>query len=106
VSVKTTVLETGRVPGNRREVKAEITLDSSYAEKGEPIAASEFSLARIIDAIVTVKNGTEAEATPVMGPWYDSENGTIRINNAKTQKEMEKEKDLSKVVLLAWVKGV
>lgn len=106
MSVSTSIKSTGKVPGNRRRVRAEITMDNSYALNGEPIAAKEFGLRVIDDVSFYIKNGTESEALPIASAYYDAEKKTIRVINAKTQKEVAEAADLSKVVLIATVMGV
>jgi len=77
----------------------DVTLDSSYAEGGEPLTAEQLGLASVDYAVCTIKNGSEAEAVPIMGPWYDQAKSLLHLNDAKTQKELVKEKDVSKVVI-------
>lgn len=77
----------------------DVTLDSSYAEGGEPLTAAELGMASVDFATCSVKNGSESEAVPIMGPWYDPAKALLHLNDAKTQKELAKEKDVSKVVV-------
>lgn len=77
----------------------DVTLDSKYLEGGEPLTAEQLGLAAVDDAFASIKNGSESEAVPVMGPWYDKDKSLLRINDAKTQKELASEKDVSKVVV-------
>ncbi|HEX6456235.1 MAG TPA: hypothetical protein VF009_06915 [Solirubrobacterales bacterium] len=90
---------------NTKRCVAEVTLDNAYALNGEPIKPSEFGLRVINDAVFFIKNGTESEALPIASAYYDSAKGTIRVVNAKTQKEVAEGADLSKVVLIAVVNG-
>lgn len=93
------------VPGSGRRSVTEVTLTNSYPEGGLLVSPKELGLQRVSDAFCVVKNGSEAEATAVGSVWYDKATGKIKVNDYKTQKEMVKEKDLSKVVVLVMAQG-
>lgn len=77
----------------------EATGDNSYAEGGEALTPAEFGLQSIDHAICIVKTLSEAEATTVGSVWYEPAKALLHVNDYKTQKELAKEKDLSKVVV-------
>jgi len=88
-----------KVPGSERRTVSNVTLDNSYAEGGESLTAKELGLTSVDFAICTIKNGTEAEATPVCSAWYETSKALLHVINAKTQKEVAGAADLSKVIV-------
>lgn len=109
MAVSTTVVDTARVPGSRREVVAEVTLDNSYEAGGEPINATEFGLVRFSYGWVFQLTGTEAETTELGWVAFVKKTDTTAVleaYNYKTQKPIATGKDLSKVKVLVYVRGI
>lgn len=82
-----------------------VTLDSSYEEGGEKLTAAQLGLASVDHALCGIKNPTEAEATPIMAPWYDASAGRLHLNDSKTQKELAAAKNLEKVTVVVTAFG-
>lgn len=76
-----------------------VKLDNSYLEGGEPLSAAQLGLAVVDEAICFPTNGSEAEATAVGEIRYSTSAEKLIVMDYKTQKEMAKEKDLSKVLV-------
>lgn len=106
MAASTKVITTARVPGDRRRVIAQITCDNSYEEKGEKVPVSEFGLTRATDAICNVVNSSESETIPVSGAFYNVETERLILIDGKKGKEVEKEKDMSKVVVQIMINGI
>lgn len=83
----------------------DVTLDSSYFEGGESLTAAQLGLASVDTAVCTVKNGSEAEATPIVSAWYDPAKALIHVNNSKTGKEAASAANVEKVVVRVWAFG-
>lgn len=82
----------------------DVTLDSSYAEGGEPVTAVQLGLAVVDHAWCNIKNGPESEEW-VAGAWFTASDMKVHLQNAKTGKELAKEKDMSKVVVRVFAFG-
>jgi hypothetical protein len=109
MAVSTTIVNTARVPGDRRQVVAEVTLDNSYETGGEPVTAEEFGLKRISYGWAMALSGTEAEATELNFVAFvrkTETTGVIEAYNYKTQKPIAAGKDLSKVKVLVFLTGI
>jgi len=104
MAVSTTLIDTPKVPGTRRRVSAEVTLDSSYLEGGESLTAKELGLSRVITAFCTLLQGSESETVEVGWATYNVEKELIKLFNYKTQKEIASTKDVGKVkvMVVAW----
>jgi len=98
-------VRTQKVPGSETLTETDITFDNSYAEGGEPVTAAQLQLNRVTSGWCQVKNGSEAEATPVVSAFFDAEKMLIHLNDSKTGKELAKEKDCSKVVIRVFALG-
>jgi hypothetical protein len=100
MSLTVTAIKGLAVEGDLWYTVNDVTLDNSYAEGGEALTLRELGFG--IEAVyshsaIDVKNLSEAEATTVGPISYDG--SKIHVSDYKTQKEMAKEKDLSKVKL-------
>lgn len=105
MSATAVVKKTARVPGSEKRTVTEVTLDNSYAEGGEPLTPKELGLRTVDSAVCIAKNLSESETVTVGSIWYDTANQKLRVNDAKTQKEMAGTKDLSKVVVIVTALG-
>lgn len=108
MAVKTTVVRTATVPGNRRRTTSNVTCSEKYVEGGEKLTPADLGLTRIEagDAICNIKNPSEAEETSVSAAFYDAEKELLHLWAAKTGKELAKEKDVSKLVVQVTAWGV
>ena len=109
MAVKTTVLDTARVPGNRRQTTSEVVLDSEYAAGGEPITAAELGLTSIVWGLAFPLSGSESETVEFGFPVFVRKTETtavIEAYNYKTQKVLATGKDCSKIKVLVWAMGV
>lgn len=108
MAVKTTVVRTATVPGDRRRTVSNVTCSEKYVEGGEKVTIAELGLTRVEPGGVTcnIKNPTEAEETAIAGAFYDPEKELLHLWAAKTGKELVKEKDASKVVVQITATGV
>jgi hypothetical protein len=99
------VVRTQRVPGSETLTETDITFDNSYEAEGEPVTAAELGLRRVNAGWCNLKNGSEAEATPVSSAWFDPVAMKLHLNNAKTSKELAGAADASKVVVRVFALG-
>lgn len=109
MAISTTIIDTARVPGARRQVVAESTLDNSYEAGGEPGTATELGLQRITWGLAFPLTASESEAVEFGFPVFERKTDTtfvIKAFNYKTQKEIASTKNLEKIKVLLWVMGV
>jgi hypothetical protein len=99
------VVRTQRVPGGETLTETDVTFDNSYEAEGEPVTAAELGLRRVTAGWCNLKNGSEAEATPVTSGWLDAVAMKLHLNNGKTSKELAGAVDASKVVLRVFALG-
>lgn len=105
MAVTTTIIDQPRIPGARRQVVAEVLLDSSYLENGEPLTAAELGLKRVVWGHCHIINGSESETVEVGWARYNASKEVIEVFNYKTQKAIASAKDLSKVIVLVIAYG-
>lgn len=109
MAVSTTINDTARVPGSRRQTVSTVTLDNSYLEGGEPVTAAELGLTRIDWGLAQLLTGSESETVEVGFVSFVKKTDTTAVIEAysyKSQKPIAKEKDLSKCKVLVWAMGV
>lgn len=108
MAVKTTVVRTASVPGNKRRVIANVTCSEKYVEGGEKLTLAELGLTRAEegDAICNIANPSEAETVPISAAFYNPAKELLRLWDGKTGKELVKEKDVSKLVVQVMVNGI
>lgn len=105
MAVTTTIIDQPRIPGARRQVVAEVLLDSSYLEGGEPLTAAELGLKRVVWGHCHIINGSESEAVEVGWARYNASKELIEVFNYKSQKAIASGKDLSKCNVLVVAYG-
>jgi hypothetical protein len=109
LAVSTTINDTARVPGARRQTVSTVTLDNSYLEGGEPVTAAELGLTRIDWGLAQLLTGSESETVELGWVAFVKKTDTtavIEAYNWKTGKPIAKEKDLSKAKVLVWAMGI
>lgn len=109
MAVTAKVIDTARVPGNRRQTTTEVTLDSEYAAGGEPITAAECGLTSFVWGLAFPLTGSEAETVEFGFPVFVKKTDTtavIEAYNYKTQKVIATGKDCSKIKVLVWAMGI
>lgn len=97
MAVSTTISKTAKVPGSQRRTVSTVTLDSSYAENGEPLTAAELGLSSVDYAHCQLLTGSEAEAVDVGWANYNVEKSLLEVYEGKSQKQMAATKNLEKV---------
>jgi len=106
VAVSTKIIDGPRIPGSRRQVVAEVTLDSSYLEGGEPLTPAELGLKSVSWAHCAVLNGSESEAVEVGWAKYNISKELLELFNYKTQKQIASTKNVEKVIVQVVAYGI
>ena len=106
MAVTTKILDGPRLPGSRRQVVAEVTLDSSYLEGGEPLTPAELGLKSVSWAHCAILQGSESETVEVGWAVYNAEKELLKLFNWKTGKELGSTKDASKVKVQVVAYGI
>jgi hypothetical protein len=106
LAVTTKILDQPRIPGARRQVVAEVVLDSSYLEGGEPLTAAELGLKSVAWAFCLLLQGSESETVEVGWATYNAEKELLKLFNYKTQKEIGSTKNVEKVKVMVIAYGI
>jgi hypothetical protein len=109
LAVTTTINDTARVPGSRRQTVSTVTMDTEYAAGGEPVTAAELGLTRIDWGLAQLLTGSESETVEVGFASFVKKTDTtavVELYNYKTQKPIATNKDVSKVKVLVWAMGI
>lgn len=91
-------VQTARPPGAERRRVVEVTFDNSYLAEGEPFKPSDAGLKgfKFVECFIT--NGTESSVVRAVTCFYKEEK--LHLIDSATGKEVESEKDMSKVKAL------
>lgn len=106
MAVKSVIKSKAKVVGAERRTQCDVTCDSSYLENGESLTAKELGLKRVDLAVCVIKNGSEAEATPITSAWYEPAKSLLHLQNSKLGKEAASASNVEKVVVQVTSWGV
>lgn len=91
------------IVGNKKEVCRDVTFDSKYQEKGEPLTRAELGLNSIEFATCTIN--AVAGSVNVASASYDPKEQLIHLYD-ETPKEVASEADVKDVVVRVVARGV